>query len=460
MKQVLKIKVLFFLCSILVFNHTNAQHLKRKAFLGVLMETLTDSLATQRSLDNIPGVYITSVIENSTFSKLGVKEGSILTKLNDKSIVNIQDVLDLTSQLYEGDTIMVEFFLNKIKQSKATTLMGRPKEKFKNGNVIYGEVVYKDNVLRTILVSPKNTNKSPVIYFLQGYTCGSVETVSDDNPMKKLFNDWLNAGFAIYRIEKPGVGDSKSKKHCYQINFDEELKAFNEGYKNLIQQENIDANNIFMFGHSMGGVIAPLLNEIQSPQGIMVYGTVGKNWYDYMVDLYTIQPKHFGVSDSEIKEDSKINLSFNKDLLINKLSGPEILKNKTYAEFFSANESNLRQNQYIGRHFKFWQNLADINIPKTWSNVKTNVLAMHGEFDIQAINPKGAKKIAEIVTENGGNGDFMLIKKADHGFVNFNSMRQNVQTLGNGTYMNHARNNYSSELGIESINWIKSKIKK
>ncbi len=442
----------------LQINH--AQTLKRKGLLGITMQTLNDSIAKQNNLKVSSGVYIITVFPNSTFSNLGIEKGSVLTRLNNTPVNTIQDVLAITGQLYEGDTIEAEYYLNNSKRKKSTSLLGRPLEDFVNGNVNYSEVVYDGNALRSILVTPKHIQKPPVIYFLQGYTCGSIETTSDDNPMKKLMNDWVNAGFAVYRIEKPGVGDSQSKKHCSQISFDEELKAFKEGYKVLMTEASIDANNIFMFGHSMGGVIAPLLNKIKSPRGIITYGSIAQNWYDYMVDLYTIQPKHFGVSDAQIKEDNEVNLKFNKDFLINKLSGPEILKNKAYAEFFSANELNFRQNQYIGRHFDFWQNLADINIPKAWSQITTNVFAMHGEYDIQAISPKGAKRIAEIVNENGGKGDFILIKNADHSFVNFDSMQHNAETLNNGSYMSHARDNYSSDLGKESIKWMKSKIKR
>ncbi|NAS29898.1 PDZ domain-containing protein [Flavobacteriaceae bacterium R38] len=445
---------------LLAQNILEAQTLKRKGLLGIMMQTLTDSISIQNNLKVKTGVHITTVMPNTTFANLGVKQGDVLTKLNGTSVSTIQDVLAITSQLYEDDTIEAEFYRNNKKEIKSTALLGRPMETFKNAHVTYGEVAYDGNVLRSILVTPKQVQKAPIIYFLQGYTCGSIETVSDDNPMKKLMNDWLEAGFAVYRVEKPGVGDSQSNKHCTQISFNEELKAFTEGYKDLMSQESIDLNNIFLFGHSMGGVIAPLLTKIKSPKGIITYGSIAQNWYDYMVDLYTVQPKHFGVSDAQIKEDNKVNLKFNKDFLIHKLSGKELLNNKAYADFFRANELNFKQNQYIGRHFDFWQNLADIDIPKAWSKVKTNVLAMHGEFDIQAISPKGAQRIAEIVNKNGGKGDFKLIKNADHGFVNFNSMQHNVETLGNGSYMSHARDNYSTELAKESINWMTSKIKK
>lgn len=459
MKHLHFFKLLIFLF-VFSLQTISAQTLKRKGLLGITMQTMNDSIAQQHNLKVNSGIRIMTVMPNSTFANLGIAQGNILIRINDTSVHTIQDVLAITSNLYEGDTIEVEFYANSKKKTKSTSLLGRPHETFKNGNVTYGAVVYEGNVLRSILVTPKETKKAPVIYFLQGYTCGSIETVSDSNPMKKLMNDWVNAGYAVYRIEKPGVGDSQSEKHCMQLSFDEELTAFKEGYKDLLKQESIDANNIFMFGHSMGGVIAPLIHTIKSPRGIITYGSIAQNWYDYMVDLYTIQPKHFGVSDAQIKEDNKVNLKFNKDFLINKLSGTEILKNTTYAAFFSANELNFKQNQYIGRHFDFWQNLADINIPEAWSKVTTNVLAMYGEFDIQAISPKSAKRIAEIVNKNKGRGDFILIENADHGFVNFDSMQHNVETLGNGSYMSHARDNYSTSLGKESVKWIRNKIKK
>lgn len=445
---------------LLTQNLVEAQTLKRKGMLGIMMQTLNDSIAADYNIEIKNGVHITMVRPNSTFSNLGIKQGDVLTKLNGKSVQTIQEVLAITSELYEGDTISAEYYSNNEKSKKSTSLLGRPLETFENGNVTYGEVVYKDNALRSILVTPKDNEKAPIIYFLQGYTCSTVETFSDDNPAKRLMQDWVNAGYAVYRVEKPGVGDSKSNVHCSEISFDEELKAFKEGYKDLLAQDTVDTNNIFMFGHSLGGVIAPLLNEFKTLKGIMVYGAIGKNWYDYMVDLYTIQPKHFGISDAQIKEDNKVNLKFNEDFLIKKLSGKEILQNKAYADFFSGNDFNFENDQYIGRHFSFWQNLADINIQKVWAKVNTNVLGMYGEFDIQAINPQGTKTLVALVNENGGNGTYKLIPKADHGFANFESMQQNAETLGNGTYMQHAQNNYSTKLGEESIRWVNSILKK
>lgn len=453
-----KLVSILFVC-LLTINLSLAQELKRKAMLGITMQSLTESLASQNKIQNRDGLFLSTVVPNSTFANLGVKEGDVLTQLNGKNVSTIQDVLQISSSLLEGDKVSAVFYSKDKKKEATAKAIKRPFEVFRNGNVEYGQVTYQGNQLRSILVTPKNKKNPPVVYFLQGYTCGSVETVSDDNPMRKLMMDWLDAGFAVYRVEKPGVGDSKSDRHCSIINFEEELTAFKEGYRDLKSKTNIDIENIFMFGHSMGGVIAPLLDQIDPPKGIMVYGTVGDNWYEYMVDLYTIQPKHFGVSDADIKEDNKVNLKFNKDFLIHKLSAKELAKNRSYTEFFDSNTLDLENSQYIGRHFSFWQSLADVNIPKTWSQVKSNVLALYGEFDIQAINAEGTKKIRDLVNNNGGSAEFKLIKKADHGFINFNSMRENVQTLNGGDYLNHARKNYSTLLSNETTKWMLSKLK-
>ena len=390
---------------------------------------------------------------NSLLTSAGIRlSGSSDTSLENGAVLNI------TGGLYEGAEISISYQSKNGQKKASTALLGRPKESFKNAEVTYGQVNYPGNRLRSILVSPAGVVNPPVVYFLQGYTCGSVETVTDDSPMKKLMNDWLNAGFAVYRVEKPGVGDSQSSRPCSVISFDEELKAFEEGYKDLLANKSVDTGNIFLFGHSMGGVVAPLLEKVHVPRGTIVYGTVGDNWFDYMVDLYTIQPKHFGVAEARIKEDNKVNLEFNKDFLIRKLSGKKLMSNETYVDFFRNGELDFENEQYIGRHFDFWQTLADVDIPRAWAEVQTNVLALYGEFDIQAINAQGVEKIKAIVNKNKGKATVMVIPNADHGFVNFNSMQHNATTLGNGTYVQHARDNYSQILGKETSRWMRSKL--
>ena len=109
---------------------SNAQSLRRKGLLGIMMQTLNDSIADQHNLEINSGVHILTVMPNSTFSNLGVEQGNILTRLNNTPVNTIQDVLTITSNLYEGDTIEAEFYSNNLKKTKSTALLGRPLESF------------------------------------------------------------------------------------------------------------------------------------------------------------------------------------------------------------------------------------------------------------------------------------------------------------------------------------------
>ncbi|RDY57738.1 alpha/beta fold hydrolase [Flagellimonas nanhaiensis] len=453
MRHLLLIRLLVIISIVGCTKSSKAQELKRKASLGIMMQPLTDSLATELKLEPGAGLYISEVVTGSTANNLGMKSGAVLQKINGKQMSSNRDVFEILADFRAEDDITLEYILDGTRVSKTGKGIARPKESYENAEVTYGTVSYEGNMLRSILYTPRNRSNTPVVYFLQGYTCGSIDlSFAPDHPYMKLIRSWVDAGFSVYRLEKPGVGESESQKNCFEINFNEELQAFQEGYKDLMAMEEIDTDNIFLFGHSMGGVIAPLLGEIKQPKGIMAYGTVGKKWYDYMVDLYTIQPKHFGISEAEIKENNKINLKFNDDMLVHKLSGAELAKKESYGQLFDLNE--LKTEQYIGRHITFWQGLADIDIPEVWTRTRTNVFIMHGEFDIQAINEEGPKRIVDLVNKNGSNAKFKVIENADHGFINFTSMQQNSETLGNGSYSSHARDNFNLEIGRESIKWM------
>ena len=452
------LKLLLLISFLGLFSKTHSQELKRKATIGIRMQPLNDSIVKGMNLALNHGLYINQVLPNSTGEKLGLKAGAVLLRFNGVETKSNQDLFAVLTNLRDGDVVKATYLLNGVTITNSTKAQGRSKETYANANVKYDAVVYKGNKLRSILYSPKNIIKPPVVFFIQGYICQTVE-MRPNNPAKKLINDWVDAGFAVYRVEKPGIGDSDSSKKCRDLNYNEEQIAFDEAYKVLIKNSSIDRDNIFIFGHSLGGVVAPLLAKRFMPKGIMAYGTTGKNWYDYMVDLYTTQPKLTGVSEKQIKEDNKVNLPFIKDLLVNKFSAQQILNNTSYKTFLNTELESFSRGQYLDRDIIFWQTLSNIDLPNLWAQTNTNVLILYGEYDIQSINDSGSKIIVDNVNKNfKGKAIFKQIDKTEHGFVKFESMQNHLNALRTGTYWSHARENYNKEISIETISWMKSKI--
>ena len=55
------------------------------------------------------------------------------------------------------------------------------------------------------------------------------------------------------------------------------------GLNYSLKMPEIDSENIFLFGHSLGGVTAPLIAAEVPVRGIINYGSVATTWYEYLL---------------------------------------------------------------------------------------------------------------------------------------------------------------------------------
>jgi dienelactone hydrolase len=335
--------------------------------------------------------------------------------------------------------------------------VGRPIEISETGEVVYDSFKTEGHHIRTIWHFPAQIKKPPVVFFLQGYICQSTDFgASPQNPAKKLIDDWVKAGYAVYRMEKAGQGDSISRKACMDMNFNEELELFLNGYEYLLSSEKVNTEEIYLFGHSMGATIAPMLANQHTPAGIITYGASGKKWADYMDAIMTKQGVHFGQSQSEIKESSGPALAFVDKYLRQQVEVDNLLNDDEVGRYLE--ENNLKQafenGTYLMRSHEFWRSLSNLDIPAVWEETQAPVYSLHGTLDIQAINKEEAQAIVNAVNQGSSKATLQLIQGADHGFVSFENMEQNVEVLGSGQYRIHAVSNYHSGIAGESVKWM------
>lgn len=455
-------KITFILFIAIISIHCLLQHsvraadLPRKVVLGIRMKPINESHREKYNYTEDHGIFIPQVISGGSFAGMGVTDSVFLQQINGKTINSTDEVLKALETIRAGEKMEVVVVKNGTTYTHTGNAIGKPKSTHPLADIQYGSVSYPGNELRSLLYLPHAVENPPVVFFLQGYTCQSVE-VPDWNPVSKLTSDWIEAGFAVFMVEKPGMGDSQSEIPCMETDFNQELNAFSEAYKDLRENPLVDGDNIFLFGHSMGGVIAPLLSNLHKPAGVMVFGIMGKNWYDYMLDIFTEQRKLFGASEEDIQNALQYDQPFIHDMLVEKKNNLEIINDPNYGDHLKQNgiAAQLEEGYYLQRHYTFWQTLADIDIPETWSKVKVPVYVMHGEYDIQAINPRFGEMIAINVNEHGGNAKFELIPHTEHAFLKFDSMEQNIESRTSGTYRDALANRYNPDVAKLSISWMK-----
>ncbi|GEM_PF-5271449 len=158
-------KLTFLVCLILFlgFQTLEAQNLKRKASLGIKLKKLTDS--AQNVLKVKKGALVRTVTENSTASKLGLKENDVILKFNNVEIETYITLISLSSELREGDKVEVVVWRNA-KEVKLNAIAATvPYEKSEKMDIIYDEVAFQKGFLRIIVNKPKKEGKFPTILF-------------------------------------------------------------------------------------------------------------------------------------------------------------------------------------------------------------------------------------------------------------------------------------------------------
>src|SRR5208282_4050409 len=183
-----------------------------------------------------------------------------------------------------GTSLAIEFRRGDAQEKSTLTLKGRPFEKSDAYEVLYGSVQSRGNRLRTIVTRPRVEGKRPALFLIQGFGLSSVDNpVGPLEPYRMIVDDLTRHGFVTLRVDKPGCGDSEGGPGR-DVDFDTELDGYRQALRMLKARTDVDPNRVFIFGHSMGGVMAPLLAAETPLRGIIVYGTITRTWTEYMLE--------------------------------------------------------------------------------------------------------------------------------------------------------------------------------
>jgi pimeloyl-ACP methyl ester carboxylesterase len=214
------------------------------------------------------------------------------------------------------------------------------------------------------------------------------------------------------------MGDSAGTPHCSAIDYAAELDAFRAAYRHLIEQRGVGAERIFMFGHSLGGLQAPMLAAERAPRGVAVYGTVVRNWADYHRDISQLQS--FLMTGADPVEATRSAEAY-RDVFRR-----FYMERETPAAIAASSPAlaqGLREafgwdggDNVFGRHFKYDQDLAHQPLMAAWRDSNTNVLAVYGESDLVALFDEDHRLIADLANHyRPGTGRYVEVPSTGHG---------------------------------------------
>jgi uncharacterized protein len=450
-----KLSILFFVFCLVA--SVNSQNLTRKAFLGLKLIEVNDSIKTALNLQSKSGLVITAVIPNSTGEKAGLKINDVIEflNLNNIRLDKVKDYKDAVKNYMEKMPIIFSIIRDGKNMDLSTDAVPLPFEKSDKYDVIYDEVKFKDGYLRIIVNKPKvQKDKYKTILFIPGYMCYSLDNLGK-HPYGQVVQKLSEKGYCVVRVEKLAMGDCMNTPDCFDVGYYTELEGFEAGFQKMLEYDFVDKENVFVFGHSLGGYEAPMVDKNRIAKGVIVCGTGLKTWYEYILDMFRFQNPIAGVdyitNEKVVTDLTKVLYEY---LILKKHPKDIIVSDDVKAEM----KDNLEYeggDQVWSRNYKFWQELQDLNMPEVWKSVKANVLVIRGEGDFEAFSNKDHEDIVKIVnTYNPGKGKFLLIPNMDHGFATAKDPEESYQKKV--TVPGFYYNNFNDAIIDEIEKWIES----
>ncbi len=400
-----------------------AQDLPRKVFIGIRMERITDDARRIMGLDVPGGVLISEVFPNSTALAAGFKKGDILLSIDGKQASEPADVIAMLKGRKTGEQFSYELRRAKKRITGKGTFSSMPEERYAGLQMEYASVSTQTGRQRMIISKPANsTRKLPAILFIGGIGCYSLDFPFDSTQSEvQLLNALSRGGYICVRAEKPGVGDNyATTKPCNEVSFMEETRGYADMIDNLKRRNDVDSSSIYIIGHSMGGVFAPLVAERTRVKGVVAYGTIGSNFLEYLMKTRRTIGIAEGMTPQETDELVKDACECTVYYFAEKLSSEQAeQKQKGCGELVSI--FDLRSRAYNDE-------LYALNIPGLWSRYMGKALLLWGSADyISAADDH--RLIAEAVnTYHPGNARMDTVLHADHGMlsaVDFRAAKSN-----------------------------------
>ncbi|MFC4143513.1 alpha/beta hydrolase family protein [Pedobacter mendelii] len=283
-----------------------------------------------------------------------------------------------------------------------------------SNNTISENIYFKnrkdDITLAGTLSLPSKRGRFPAVILISGNGRNNRdEEFGRHKPFLDISNYLTRNGFAVFRFDKRGVGESEGDfDSASSFDFAEDVRA---ALNYLLTRKEIQQNNIGLIGHSEGGLIAPIV-AASSLNVAFIVSLAGPSLSGdkILLSQQKALAKKRGLNDSIIENSQKANRgAFD---IVKHYTNDLVLKSKMveYIQGISYNDPDkpkgMTFDEYINAQVKSILNPWMINFlrfkPEDYIRyVKCPVLALNGSKDLQVLAKENLPEWKRILEESG-----------------------------------------------------------
>jgi len=406
--------------------------LPRRAFFGASVGPVSAGTRAHQRLADSTGVEILRILPTSTAAAIGLHAGDVITAFDGAVMPAPQVFTQAVARKKGGESVDIVYWRDGRRHAQKIRLTPMPRETSDAYAIEYGSVPSAGGRLRLVWTRPASApagRRFPALLIVQGIGTFTMENVPvPGGGYAAIIDDFARRGYVTLRVDKPGCGDSEGGP-LRDVDFDTQLDGFRQALRVLEADPQVDPARVLVFGHSMGGVWAPLLAGEMPVRGIAVYGTFARTWLEYLLENNRRQAALAGTPaaavDSSLWNDADATYWLDREGLAPRAA---IAQRPTLRAW--ADSSLTQDTYYSGLHYNFVRQLAAKNLGAAWERFPGKALALWGRADFIS-GEEDHRLIARIVNHaHPGHGEFRVVEDSDHGFFHAKDMEQSFAQWG------------------------------
>jgi len=373
--------------------------------------------------DGAPGARIEQVFAGSSAEAAGLKPGDVVVGIDGAPVDGPDDLLAMLAGRRAGEGVTLTVVGTGGKRVLAVTLLGAPQESAPDIDTIYGDVAVEGARRRTILTRPKGAARLPGVLFVGGIGCYPVDApLNGEDSYRRLAGEITRAGFATMRVEKSGVGDSEGQP-CMETDLDAEVAGYAAGLEALKARDDVDPERIFIVGHSIGGIVGPLVAKGAGVRGVVAIATVGSTWFEYELENSRRQLRLAGDGAEAIAAELLL-----KERCMHRL----LIAREARAVILADEEACGGQLAYPASD-AYLQQIAGLNFPALWTGLDAEALLVYGAADFVTSREEHLLLFDAVNAARPNRAEFVEIPDMDHNLTRVADQATSFGNNGSGT---------------------------
>jgi len=385
-------------------------------------------------------VVVLAIIPGSPAAGAGLQAGDKLLAIDGAPTPTIAVFLSKLKRL-AGQSVDLTVERQGATSHTSVVLAEAPKEQDPSIITNYDAVSVDGTLRRTLITVPRTPSaaRSPAVFFVGGIGCYSVDlplTAKDSYAL--LAHDLSAHGFVTMRLEKSGVGDSQGPP-CPTVDFDAESHSYALALAQLRANPLVDPKRVYIFGHSIGTVIAPRLAAQQPVAGIIVAEAVAKNWFEY--ELINVQ--------RQLQLGGETPAAIDKAVAGKELCMHRLLIEKQPRATILADDPTCADHMMYPASDSYLQEVAALNLADAWTKLTVPVLVIYGRADFETDEADHARIAAIVNASRPGAATYQVIDDMDHLLTTASSQQASYDAATTGK-----RLPYNEALSSTVLKWL------